>query len=88
MFNTISDLIIGGDPATHLLQAPFAFDITLTKVQCDACCTMVGLGSLVASGGRSEAIVRCSNCGNELIRAVRTREGHLLELSGVRHLRF
>ncbi|MCP3402741.1 MULTISPECIES: DUF6510 family protein [unclassified Bradyrhizobium] len=88
MADNISDLIIGGDPATYLLQEAFAFDITLTKIQCDACSTVSGLGSLVADGGPQEALVRCATCGNDLIRAARTPNGRLLELNGARHLYF
>jgi len=88
MVDTISDVIIGGDPAAHLLQETFAFDITLARIQCTACDTIVGLGSLVASGGPLEALVSCSNCGSGLIRAARTQKGRLLELSGARQLCF
>lgn len=88
MADNISDLMIGGDPATYLLQEAFSFDITLTKIQCDACDTVCGLGSLVVDGGPLEALVRCANCGNYLIRAARTPKGRLLELNGARHLYF
>ncbi len=88
MADDISDLMIGGDPATYLLQEAFAFDITLTKIQCDACDTVSGLGSLVVEGGPTEALVKCANCENYLIRAARTPNGRLLELNGARHLCF
>jgi len=88
MADNISDVMIGGDPATHLLQEAFAFDITLTTIQCEACNAVSGLGSLVADGGALEALVKCANCGNNLIRAARTQSGRLLELNGARHLCF
>ncbi|WP_271524140.1 DUF6510 family protein [Bradyrhizobium sp. CCBAU 53380] len=88
MTDNISDVIIGGDPAAQLLQDVFAFDITLSKIECCSCKTVSGLGSLVANGGPVEAIVRCTICGNDLLRAVRTKNGHHLELGGARHLYF
>ena len=65
MADNIADLILGGDPGTHLLQEAFAFDITLTKVRCAACNTVSCLGSLAVDGGPLEALVKCADCGSD-----------------------
>ncbi|QOG21562.1 hypothetical protein FOM02_33940 [Bradyrhizobium sp. SEMIA] len=88
MADNIADLILGGDPGTHLLQEAFAFDITLTKIRCAACNTVSGLGSLAVDGGSLEALVKCAECGSDLMRARRTQKGCVLEMQGARHLYF
>ena len=88
MTDNIADLVLGGDPGTHLLQQAFAFDITLTKIRCAACDTVSGLGSLALDGGPREALVKCAHCGSDLMRARRTRKGCVLEMQGARHLYF
>ncbi len=52
MADNIADLILGGDPGTHLLQEAFAFDITLTKIRCAACNTVSCLGLSPSTAGR------------------------------------
>lgn len=88
MASNVADLMLDGDPATQLLQDIFTFDITLAKIGCGECGSAFGLGALALVGDSQEARVRCSNCESDLIRASRTREGLLLELSGTRHLHF
>ena len=88
MARNLSDLMINGDPATQLLQELFALDITLARIRCGTCDSTSGLGSLTAQGNPSEALVRCSVCESELIRASRTRDGLLFELRGTRYIRF
>jgi hypothetical protein len=88
MAGNVSDLILGGDPATQLLQEVFAFDITLAKIRCGTCDSLLGLGSLALHGNSREAHVACSNCEGDLITASRTTDGLLLELRGTRHLHF
>ncbi|WP_225122164.1 DUF6510 family protein [Bradyrhizobium sp. BRP22] len=88
MADNIADLILGGDPCTHLLQEAFAFDITLTKVRCAACDTVSGLGSLGVDGGPQQALVKCADCGSVLMKARRTQTGRVLEMHGARHLYF
>ncbi|MBR0902658.1 hypothetical protein JQ588_08365 [Bradyrhizobium liaoningense] len=88
MADNIADLILGGDPCTHLLQEAFAFDITLTKIRCAVCDTVSGLGSLGVDGGPLQALVKCAGCGSVLMRARRTQKGYILEMHGARHLYF
>jgi hypothetical protein len=88
MPGNISDLILGGDTGTQLLQQAFAFDITLAKIRCEACNSVTGLGSLILDGGPAEVLVRCSCCESTLIGATRTREGLVLDVKGVRQLYF
>ncbi|CCE10668.1 hypothetical protein BRAS3843_520184 [Bradyrhizobium sp. STM 3843] len=84
----IADLVLDGHPGTHLLQEAFAFDITLTWIECETCNSVCGLGSLTLDGGAAEALVKCANCGCDLIRAVRTESGRLLEMKGASQLYF
>ena len=88
MADNIADLILGGDPGMHLLQEAFAFDITLTKIRCAACNTVSCLGALAVDGGPVEALVKCADCGSDLMRATRTQRGCVLEMHGARHLYF
>ncbi|MGY4315059.1 DUF6510 family protein [Bradyrhizobium sp. JR3.5] len=88
MADNIADLILGGDAGTRLLQEPFASDITLMKIRCAACNTVSSLGALVVDSSPLEALVRCADCGGDLMRATRTQNGCVLELSGARHLYF
>ena len=86
MANNIADLILGGDQGTHLLQEPFAFDITLMRIRCAACNTVSSLGSLAVDGSPLEALVKCADCGSDLLRATRTQNGCVLEMRGARQL--
>ena len=88
MASNVSDLMLIGDPATQLLQEIFTADITLAKIRCGMCDSAFGLGSLALEGNPGEAVLRCSNCESDLIRASRTRDGLLLELRGTRDLHF
>lgn len=84
MASNVADLLLDGDPATQLLQEIFTFDITLAKIRCGKCDSAFSLGALALEGDSREARVNCSSCESDLIRASRTRDGLLLELSGTR----
>ncbi|WP_050629779.1 DUF6510 family protein [Bradyrhizobium viridifuturi] len=86
MANNFADLVLGGDQGTWLLQEPFAFDIALMRIRCAACNTVSSLGSLAVDGTTLEALVKCSDCGSDLLRAARTQNGCVLEMQGARQL--
>jgi hypothetical protein len=40
-----SDLVLDGNASVALLQELFSFDITVAQTQCEACGSIVGVGS-------------------------------------------
>ena len=88
MPNNVSDLLLGGDAGARLLQQIFVPDVTLAKIQCEACSGVTGIGALTVCAGPMEAVLKCSDCDNVLMRVVDTPHGLWLEMSGARNVRF
>jgi len=88
MANNVSDLLLGGDAATRLVQQLFVPDVTLAKVRCEACDCVSGVGALTVYAGPMGAVLNCADCDNVLMRVVDTPQGLWLEMSGTRSLRF
>ena len=83
-----SVLFLDGNAAASLLQEIFVPEITLAQVQCAACSSTAAVGSLRLYAAPMGAVLRCTHCDGILIRAVHTRHGRWLEMTGARHLRF
>ena len=83
-----SELFLDGNAAASLLQEIFVPEITLAQIRCVACGFASSLGSLRLYAAQMGAVLRCTRCDGILIRAVHTRHGRWLEMSGARHLRF
>ena len=88
MTENVSDLVLDGNAAVAPLQELFSFDITIAKTQCEACDSIVGVGSLRPYAAPMGAVLRCSHCDGVLMRAVHTPHGRWLEMKGARYLRF
>jgi hypothetical protein len=88
MTDNVSDLMLEGNTAAAVLQDFFAFDITVAQMQCGACGSTAGIGSLRPYGAPMGAVLRCSHCDGILVRAVHTPHGRWLEMRGARSVRF
>ena len=88
MPNNVSDLLLGGDVAAHLIQQVFVPDVTLAKIRCDACDCIGAVGSLTVYAGPMGAVLKCADCDNVLMRVVDTPHGLWLEMRGARNVRF
>jgi hypothetical protein len=83
-----SDLFLDGNAAVGLLQEIFVPDISIAEIRCVACGFASSVGSLRLYAASMGAVLRCTHCDGILIRAVHTRHGRWLEMTGARHLRF
>jgi hypothetical protein len=88
MPNNVSDLLLDGNVAARLLQQIFVPDITLAKIRCNSCDCVSGVGSLILHASPMGAVLKCTDCGSDLMRAVDTPRGLWLEMAGARYLRF
>jgi hypothetical protein len=88
MTENVSDLVLDGNAAAALLQELFSFDITVAQMQCEACGSITGVGSLRPYAAPMGAVLRCTHCDGILMRAVLTPHGRWLEMRGARYLRF
>ena len=88
MTENVSDLSQEGNTAVTLLQELFACDITIAQARCEACDSIVGVGSLRPYAAPMGAVLRCTRCDGILMRAVHTPHGRWLEMKGARYLRF
>ena len=87
MTENVSDLVLDGNAAAGLLQEIFIADITIAQIQCEACGSTGGVGSLRLYAAPMGAVLRCNNCDGILMRAVHTPHGRWLEMRGARYLR-
>jgi Family of unknown function (DUF6510) len=83
-----SDLFLDGNAAVGLLQEIFVSDISIAEIGCVGCGFASSVGSLRLYAASMGAVLRCTHCDGILIRAVHTRHGRWLEMTGARHLRF
>jgi hypothetical protein len=88
MADNIADLVLDGNAAAGRLHEIFAADITIARIQCEACGTIRPVGSLRLYAAPMGAVLRCTHCDSVLMRTVNTPHGRWLEMSGTRCLRF
>lgn len=88
MTQNISDLTLDGNAAAGFLQEVFASEITVAKIQCEECGSIRPVGSIRSYAAPMGAVLRCANCDNILMRAVRTPHGLWLEMRGSRRISF
>jgi hypothetical protein len=84
----ISELVLDGNASAGHLQEIFAPEITLAEIQCGECLATAPVGSLRLYAAPMATVLRCCNCDNILMRAVRTPHGFWFEMSGARRLKF
>lgn len=88
MIENDSDAVLDGNAVAGLLQGIFAPEITAAQIQCETCGFTAAVGSLRLYAAQMGAVLRCTNCGRILMRAVQTPHGRWLEMKGTRHLKF
>lgn len=81
-------LVLDGNAAAGLLQEMLVPEITNAQTECVACNSTAAVGSLRLYAAPMGAILRCTHCDGILMRAVHTRHGRWLEMTGARYLRF
>ena len=88
MTENISDLVLDGNAAAGCLGEIFASDITIARLQCEACGSARPVGTLRLYATPMGAVLRCPHCDSVVMRAVNTPHGRWLEMSGTRCLTF
>jgi hypothetical protein len=78
---------LDGNAAAGILQAIFAFEVTLAEATCASCGTSNPLGRTAAFLSAMGTIVRCPSCDDALIRVALVRGQYVLDLRGVRTVR-
>jgi len=79
--DNLADRLIEGDPAGSLFQDIFTSDITLARIRCLTCDSTIGAGSLSVCPAPTGACLRCTSCGDALIKAVNTAHGLWFEMT-------
>jgi len=83
-----SELVLDGNAAAGLLQEIFVLEVTSAQIQCETCGSTDAIGALRLHAVPMGAVLRCRHCDGIVMRAVNTRHGRWLEMTGARRLRF
>lgn len=67
-----ADRLIEGDPSAQLIQDIFCPGIGLARVQCAACGSIRGVGSLSLHPAPAGAVLQCPGCDDVVMRVLRT----------------
>jgi hypothetical protein len=84
----LSSPVLDGNAAASLLQEIFLPEITTAQIQCVGCGSTSEVGSLRLYAPSMGAVLRCTHCECIVMRAVYTRHGRWLEMTGARCIRF
>jgi hypothetical protein len=80
-------LRLDGNAAAGALGEIFSFEATTALYACEGCGRADQIGAAMVYEVRGlGTIVRCPSCDNVLIRLVRNRGRHWLDLRGIRYL--
>jgi hypothetical protein len=82
-----ADLRLDGNAAAGLLAEVFRMEMTTAEVTCAGCGTVAAVAELMLYGHDMGAILRCARCDTPVIRLVRARRHHWLDLRGARTLK-
>jgi Family of unknown function (DUF6510) len=81
------ELRLDGNAAAGVLGEIFSFEVTMAEYACGGCGRAGRLGGAMVYEVRElGTIIRCSSCDNALIRLANSREGHMVDLRGMRYL--
>ena len=81
------ELRLDGNAVASTLGEVFSFEVTMTEYACGGCGRAGRLGGAMVYEVRElGTIVRCPSCNNTLIRLAHNREGHMVDLRGMRYL--
>ena len=80
-------LRLDGNAAAGSLREIFSFEATTAQYACEGCGRVDRIGAAMVYEVRGlGTIVRCPACDNVLIRLVRNRGRHWIDLRGIRYL--
>ena len=80
---------LDGNAAAGALGEVFSFEVTTAEYACEGCGRTDRLGGAMAYEVRELGlIIRCPDCDNALIRLTENRGRYMVDLRGMRHLRF
>lgn len=81
-----SDLTLDGNALAGLLLDIFGTEMTVASGSCQGCGAVEAVGALVVHDRGPGAVVRCPHCACVLLRVVRKKDCHLIDLRGLRWL--
>jgi hypothetical protein len=82
-----SDLRLDGNAAAGLLSEVFATEMTAATGTCAGCGAINALGAAQLYAHAPGAVLRCPACTAMLLCVVRTRDGLIVDLSGLSRIR-
>ncbi len=78
------DRHLDGNAAGGVLSQIFALEMTTAEVSCATCDTVGPLGAALVYGMVMGTIIRCSGCGEALIRVAHGPQRYWVDFSGIR----
>jgi len=81
------DLMLDANAAAGLLYEIFGAEMTAAPTECAGCGTEAEIGTLLAFTQGPGIVLRCSACGQVILRIVQTPEAILLDARGAVYLR-
>jgi hypothetical protein len=81
------DLRLDGNAAGGLLMEVFGTEMTAADETCASCGAVNAIGAVLYYANAPGAILRCPACTALLICIVRTPDGMVVDLSGIRRIR-
>ena len=81
------DLMLDGNAVAGDLHDIFGVEMTAMPAECAHCGNVAAIGTLLAFTQAPGAVLRCSACGNVVLRIVQTPEATFLDARGAVYLR-
>ncbi|HEU4996769.1 MAG TPA: DUF6510 family protein [Gemmatimonadaceae bacterium] len=79
-------LHLDGNAAAGLLSQLFVTDITAARATCSGCAAVAPVGALMLYAHEMGAVLRCTHCGQVMLRVSRTPTHVWLDASGSRSI--
>jgi hypothetical protein len=81
------EMRLDGNAAAGMLSELFTVDTTAAEATCSGCGKIGPIGALFEYGQQMGVVLRCSGCGNPVLRLVRTDAALFVDFSGMRLLK-
>lgn len=81
------EMRLDGNAAAGMLRDVFTADTTAAEATCAGCGNVGPVGAMFEYGHQMGVVLRCSACGNSVLRIVRTDAAMFIDFSGLRLLR-
>lgn len=82
----IEETRLDGNAEAGELRQLFAVDVTIAMATCAGCGTQAEVGALPSYAHEMGVVLRCSTCGNVVLRLVRTPRATYFEARGMSRL--